>query len=521
MSPPHTLPSPTGLLARRLPVRSSAVRADCTLFSQVYREHHQDLYRYIRSILRDPADAEDVLQSVMVKAIVALQQEDRDFELRPWLFRIAHNEAINRIRQQRPTSELDTTHASKGPPTSDMVADRDRLKQLWSDLTLLPDRQRQALVLRELSGLSHQEIAKVLDCAPTVVKQTIFEARTALAELAEGRAMQCDEIQRKLSDGDGRVRRGRRMRGHLASCSACRHFDLALTARPQELGALFPVLPVAASAALLGHLFHTGGAAAKGGALTAGAGGAAGTTSTVAAAITTKMAVLAATGVAAAGATGVAVHHHATTHPAPRTSISSNGPANTAGHRAATSGPAATPPATAGTSRRAASSRASGPTTAGGDSTHNMPQAHNSATGAPSQTTAAHQPSASPTSVPAAQRPAPTRIRPVTATPSAPAPTTVTRPNTATRPPTSTGTAAAPTTTARPLTTTGPTAAPTTPTTTAPVPSSSTTTTPTASASAPTTTSTTAPTTPTVPTSGGGSGTAPRSGPGAGGTAAG
>ena len=60
---------------------------------------------------------------------------------------------------------------------------------LRADLRDLPERQRSALVLRELSGLSHEEIAAVLDGSARAVKQTIFEARAALHECAEGRTM--------------------------------------------------------------------------------------------------------------------------------------------------------------------------------------------------------------------------------------------------------------------------------------------------------------------------------------------
>ena len=256
--------TPLGLRAQRVALRSPAVQADASLFATVYEEHHQDLFRYIRSIVRDPGEAEDVLQSVMLKALAALQSEQRDFELRPWLFRIAHNEAINRVRQRRPTVELDAAHATTAASPCEVISDRERLQQLWADLAQLPERQRQALVLRELSGLSHEEIAAVIGTSGRAVKQTIFEARVALGELAEGRGMDCAEIRRVLSDGDGRVRRRRRMRAHLASCDGCRAFDLALTQRPDDLRALAPALPVASATALLGHLLH-GTAAVKAG----------------------------------------------------------------------------------------------------------------------------------------------------------------------------------------------------------------------------------------------------------------
>jgi RNA polymerase sigma factor (sigma-70 family) len=286
------------------------VRADGSLFAAVYRDHHQALYRYVRSIVRDPVEAEDVLQAAMVKAFAALRSEERDFELRPWLFRIAHNEAISRVRQQRPTVELDGSLQSAGGSLSEVVDDRARLTQLWGDLAELPERQRQALVLRELNGLGHKEIGEVLGTSGRAVKQTIFEARVTLSEFAEGREMRCVEVQRTLSDGDGRIRRGRRMRAHLRSCQACRGFDAALSRRPGELAALAPALPAAASTALMGHLLPAAKASMAG----CGSAGAAG--GPVAAALLTKATIVVVSGIAIAGTAG-GIAHRVTTAPPP------------------------------------------------------------------------------------------------------------------------------------------------------------------------------------------------------------
>src|SRR3954464_9895998 len=76
-------------------------------FALVYERHHQALYRYCRSILRHEQDAQDALQSAMTRAFAALQTERRDLEMRPWLFRIAHNEAVTILRRRDRTSALD------------------------------------------------------------------------------------------------------------------------------------------------------------------------------------------------------------------------------------------------------------------------------------------------------------------------------------------------------------------------------------------------------------------------------
>jgi RNA polymerase sigma factor (sigma-70 family) len=292
---------------RRAPaLRSQAARHDAAALAAMYERHHQALYRYCRSILHDDEDARDALQSTMAKALAALRDEERDFELRPWLFRIAHNEAISRLRQRRDVVDLDAVGTLGTDSMAQTLEDRERLALLRADLGDLPDRQRVALVLRELSGLSHEEIASVLDSSARAVKQTIFEARAGLQECAEGRTMLCADVQRALSDGDGRVLRGRRMRAHVRSCRACRQFKTALAQRPGDLAALAPALPPTVGAALLAHLLPGAKAGLASGVSTAaGAGGG------VAATMATKAAIVAVATVSIAG-TGTVVHNTVT-----------------------------------------------------------------------------------------------------------------------------------------------------------------------------------------------------------------
>jgi RNA polymerase sigma factor (sigma-70 family) len=292
-------------------LRSRAARGDAAAFTALYERHHQALYRYCRSILHHDEDARDALQSTMAKAFAALQQEERDFDLRPWLFRIAHNESISLLRRRREALPLELAQPVGADSLPVAVETRERLARLREDLADLPDRQRSALVLRELSGLGHEEIATVLDSSPRAIKQTIFEARTSLGECEEGREMACADVQRMLSDADGRVLRGRRVRAHLRSCRSCRQFKAALAQRPSDLALLAPPLPAAAGAALLTAV--AGGGAATAGAGATGAGAAAGGT-----ALASKIvAVVTATAVAAGGT--VAATEVVSDHPSQKT----------------------------------------------------------------------------------------------------------------------------------------------------------------------------------------------------------
>ena len=256
---------------------------DDRAFEVLYLRHHTGLERYCRSLVRSEADTQDALQNALTKALLALRAGQRNAPVKPWLFRIAHNEAISLLRRRRPEAELaaDTDLEAllgSAPAVHQQAEERARLARLLADLDTLAERQRSALILRELGGFSHQELAQTLETSVGVAKQTLLEARRALAEREEGRAMSCEEIQRMISDGDRRVLRGRRVSSHVDDCRSCAAFAAAIPARRRDLHVLSPALPAAAVAgpllAALGRAGGGGGAGAAGGAV--GAGGASG-----------------------------------------------------------------------------------------------------------------------------------------------------------------------------------------------------------------------------------------------------
>lgn len=224
-------------------------RGSSRAFAVVFERYHRSLYRYCRSIVRHDADAQDALQSTFTAAFSALRRDQRNAPLRPWLFRIAHNQAISILRSRAREDGSDVAVAAvTAASAEEKVIQRARWEAVLDDLGAIPERQRSALLLRELNGLSHEEIAAALGSTVGAAKQAIYEARQALSELHEGRAMSCEEIRRRLSDGDRRVIRGRRVRAHLRSCSGCAEFEMAIRSRRADLRAFVPVLPAGAAA---------------------------------------------------------------------------------------------------------------------------------------------------------------------------------------------------------------------------------------------------------------------------------
>jgi RNA polymerase sigma factor (sigma-70 family) len=268
-----SLPGPSHLVSDQRLTRL-AKKGDRRAFSAIYRRYHQELFRYCQAILGDPHEAEDALQATMVKVLAALPGETREIRLRPWLYRIAHNEAIEVVRRRRPASPVDED-ALAAPGPEETAEGRERLRALINDLRELPERQRGAVVMRELGGMSFEEIGSAFATSAAVARQTVYEARVGLQQMKAGREMSCADVRRKISDGDGRVIRRREVRAHLRGCQACRDFRSAIATRKHDLAALAPLPAVASAGLLQGVLGGIGQGSAGSGVLAAAGGGAA------------------------------------------------------------------------------------------------------------------------------------------------------------------------------------------------------------------------------------------------------
>jgi RNA polymerase sigma factor (sigma-70 family) len=286
-------------LARR------AVGGDQRAFAAIFRRYHQSLYRFCLAIVGNPEDAQDALQNTMVKVLGALPGEERRIELKPWLYRIAHNESIDLLRRRRETRELDAEQPSQGPGLAEEAAVRERLRHLFADLEELPERQRETLVMRELGGLGFAEIGAALGTSAAVARQTVYEARLSLRQMDEGREMDCETVTRALSDGDGRVIRRRDVRAHLRSCAGCRRFREEIEGRRKDFAALSPLPAVAAAGLLQGLVGSVGGSSSGGLAAALGGGAAKSVGASAALKGAATVAVVAAVGVTAADRGGL------------------------------------------------------------------------------------------------------------------------------------------------------------------------------------------------------------------------
>jgi RNA polymerase sigma factor (sigma-70 family) len=162
-------PAVTFRLASDARLARAAASGSDGAMAAIFERHHQSLHRYCHSILGNSHDAADALQNTMVKALRALPGETRTIELRPWLYRIAHNESISLLRARRTDSHLDAAAHVSDPAAANVVQSRERLRSLTEDLEELTERQRGALLMRELGGLPFTEIATALQTSASAV----------------------------------------------------------------------------------------------------------------------------------------------------------------------------------------------------------------------------------------------------------------------------------------------------------------------------------------------------------------
>jgi RNA polymerase sigma-70 factor (ECF subfamily) len=122
----------------------------------LYLQYVDNVYGYVRSIVRDDYEAEDVTQQVFTKLIVVIgKYEQRSVPFSAWILRLAHNAAIDHMRKRRAIPAAEVYGADERVPEGN----EDRSRELRHALADLPEEQRDVIVLRHVVGLSPTEIA--------------------------------------------------------------------------------------------------------------------------------------------------------------------------------------------------------------------------------------------------------------------------------------------------------------------------------------------------------------------------
>lgn len=164
-------------------------------FDLLVLKYQRRIMRLLSRMISDPAEVEDVAQEVFIKAYRALPQFRGDSNFYTWLYRIAINSARNwqAASRRRPflmneyenedgeTFSLESTLTDNNTPESEMVS-RQVVSTIREAIDQLAPELRTAILLREIEGLSYDEIAQMMDCPIGTVRSRIFRARAAIAE---------------------------------------------------------------------------------------------------------------------------------------------------------------------------------------------------------------------------------------------------------------------------------------------------------------------------------------------------
>src|SRR4051794_17900773 len=152
-------------------------------FATIVERYRTQLERYAARLV-GPSRGEDAVQQAFLNAHTALiGDSEKTIELRPWLYRIVHNTALNVLRSARDEVPLGE-EAERIALSEDAIERRELLREALDAVAALPATQRDAILLRELEGRSHEEIAVALGVSPGAARQQIFRARAALRAAA-------------------------------------------------------------------------------------------------------------------------------------------------------------------------------------------------------------------------------------------------------------------------------------------------------------------------------------------------
>lgn len=161
-------------------------------FDLLVRKYQNKIVHLVTRYLHDPIEAQDVAQEAFIKAYRALPSFRGDSAFYTWLYRIAINTAKNYLVAQNrrpPTDDIDAQDAEqfsgetglKEYATPERLALRDEIEStIIAAIEALPEELRTAITLRELEGLSYEEIAAAMDCPIGTVRSRIFRARAAI-----------------------------------------------------------------------------------------------------------------------------------------------------------------------------------------------------------------------------------------------------------------------------------------------------------------------------------------------------
>lgn len=241
-------------------------------FEALFRRYRDRIRAHVYGMLGDEGRAEDVTQEAFISALRRLRATDQTIVFKPWIYQIARNACIDHLRRLKRADEISIDSEDFGPSyegrlsqgvsgTETTVSQREDLENLRQAFGGLPNSQHRALVLRELEGLSYEEIGREMNLSAPAVESMLFRARRGLKgeyqDISTGeRCRRMQTVIARVVEGVGGIRERRMLVRHVAECVSCRREaalmgigGLAIAARRRgraraalsRVAALFPI----------------------------------------------------------------------------------------------------------------------------------------------------------------------------------------------------------------------------------------------------------------------------------------
>src|SRR4051794_2942279 len=213
-------------------------RGDDRAFELLYQRYHRRIHAYVLGMVKDHGRTEDVTQEVFVSALRRMRETEQPLAFKPWLYQIAKNSCIDAFRRSKRTEEVSydaddalapSDHSrlvGTGPSPDAAVAAKQDLESLCGAFGGLSETHHEILVLRELEGLSYQEIGRRMGMSRPAVESTLFRARRRLTEeyddiVSGARCMRIQQIIEVAAESSLGARDTRRLARHLSHCQPC------------------------------------------------------------------------------------------------------------------------------------------------------------------------------------------------------------------------------------------------------------------------------------------------------------
>ena len=219
-------------------------RGDDRAFEVLYHRYQRRIHAYVLGMVKDHGRAEDVTQEVFVSALRRMRETEQPLAFKPWLYQIAKNGCIDAFRRSKRAEEVSydaddalapADHSKlvgAGPSPDAAVAAKQDLDNLCGAFGGLSETHHEILVLRELEGLSYQQIGKRMGMSRPAVESTLFRARRRLTEeyddiVSGARCLRITQIIGAAVSTRLGARDTRRLARHLSHCQSCRREALA------------------------------------------------------------------------------------------------------------------------------------------------------------------------------------------------------------------------------------------------------------------------------------------------------